>query len=230
MKLRLAMEDSAMATSTVRLNSRTGDDTRSHALIGVAFGGSLLVVASVVILLGIITAEAFYSATYTTFENEISDLGATRPPNSVIYQPSATIFNLTMMVSGVFIAATALALHGAYHVKRVTITMAILGVAIFGVGVFPGNRDPWHGLFAMTAFVDGGLAAILCAKILQAPFRHLSILLGTITLGSLLVAMLGDATPVMDNIGDGGLERWVAYPVVMWLAAFGGYLMVKPSD
>lgn len=26
-------------------------------------------------------------------------------------------------------------------------------------------------------------------------------------------------------IGDGGTERWVAYPIMLWLIGFGGYLM-----
>jgi hypothetical protein len=26
-------------------------------------------------------------------------------------------------------------------------------------------------------------------------------------------------------IGDGGTERWVAYPVVLWLVGIGGYML-----
>ena len=59
-------------------------------------GGGLLFVAGATILMGIITAEALYPGTFSTGANEISDLGGTRPPNSVILQPSATIFNLSM--------------------------------------------------------------------------------------------------------------------------------------
>ena len=41
--------------------------------------------------------------------------------------------------------------------------------------------------------------------------------------------MAGDATPLVDELGDGGIERWVAYPVVLWLVAFGGYLAGRGS-
>ena len=51
--------------------------------------GLLLAIAGSVILMGIITAESQYPFPYTTHDNEISDLGATRPPNSVTHQPSA---------------------------------------------------------------------------------------------------------------------------------------------
>jgi len=41
-------------------------------------GGSLLTIAGVTILMGIITAEALYPNTFTTGGNEISDLGGRR--------------------------------------------------------------------------------------------------------------------------------------------------------
>lgn len=64
--------------------------------------GILLFLAGSIALMGIITAEAFYPSgtAYTTFQSEISDLGATKPPNSIIYQPSATIFNMAMLFAG----------------------------------------------------------------------------------------------------------------------------------
>jgi hypothetical membrane protein len=77
-------------------------------------------------LMGIITAEAMYPDVYTTHDNEISDLGATRPPNSIIRQPSATIFNAIMVVSGVSILGGASMLHRAYGSKRATISLALL--------------------------------------------------------------------------------------------------------
>jgi hypothetical membrane protein len=42
-------------------------------------------------------AGSFALIGYTTFHSEISDLGATKPPNSLIYQPSTSIFNVTML-------------------------------------------------------------------------------------------------------------------------------------
>jgi hypothetical protein len=65
--------------------------------------GLLFFLAGAIILMGIITAEIFYPAGYSTANSEISDLGATRPPHSVSYQPSASIFNLTMIVGGLLI-------------------------------------------------------------------------------------------------------------------------------
>ena len=67
--------------------------------------GLLFFVAGSVILMGIITAEIFYPPGYSTANSEISDLGATRPPDSISYQPSASIFNATMILGGLLILA-----------------------------------------------------------------------------------------------------------------------------
>jgi hypothetical protein len=42
----------------------------------------------------------------------------------------------------------------------------------------------------------------------------------------LLTGSLGDT-----RLGEGGIERWIAYPTVLWLVAFGGYLLaVGPEE
>ena len=65
--------------------------------------GVLLSIAGAAILLGFITAEALYPGIYTTHTNTVSHLGASEPPNSVVLQPSAAIFDITMLVTGAMI-------------------------------------------------------------------------------------------------------------------------------
>lgn len=38
--------------------------------------------------------------------------------------------------------------------------------------------------------------------------------------------LLGEGTPLA-ALGVGGVERWVAYPVVIWVTGFGGYLAAR---
>ncbi len=186
--------------------------------------GSLLVVAGGVILLGIITAEALYPAPYSTGGNEISDLGGTEPPGSIVLQPSATIFDLSMIAVGLLvIVAAALYARGGGR-RSVAVPMAILGVGAFGVGVFPGSTGTPHALFALATFIAGGVAALAAGGATAAPFRYLSFVLGAITLLTLAsYSLLGDANP-MNGLGIGGIERWIVYPIVVWVTAFGGYL------
>lgn len=188
-------------------------------------GGALLFIAGAVILMGIITAEALYPAAYSTAQNEISDLGATRPPNSVILQPSATIFDATMIVTGLMIIGGAFFIHRIFCRVSVTTPLALLGIGALGVGIFPGNYAVMHPIFAMLTFVAGGLAAILAYKVATSPLKYISVLLGTISLLSLFLAIFLGEARLMGVLGDGGVERWVAYPVVLWLVGFGGYLL-----
>jgi hypothetical membrane protein len=192
--------------------------------------GCLLLLAGSAILLGIITAEALYPDVYTTFDNEISDLGATRPPNSIILQPSATVFNTLMMATGAMLFVAAFFLQDAFHTRRVTVSSALMGLGVLGVGVFPGNHGTLHPLFALMAFLSGGFAALLSSHIQVAPFRYFSMLLGGLALASLAIGVFGGESSVFfDQLGDGGVERWIAYPVVLWMVAFGAYLTVPTT-
>ena len=31
------------------------------------------------------------------------------------------------------------------------------------------------------------------------------------------------------ELGEGGLERWIVYPIVLWLVAFGSYLLAAAN-
>jgi hypothetical protein len=66
----------------------------------------------------------------------------------------------------------------------------------------------------------GGLMAITSFKIVSSPFKYMGILFGLITLVTLYTASF-----FIPIIGDGGTERWVAYPVVLWLTGLGSYLL-----
>ncbi|HEU5111384.1 MAG TPA: DUF998 domain-containing protein [Micromonosporaceae bacterium] len=185
--------------------------------------GTLLLLAGSAILLGIVTAEALYPAAYRTDENTISDLGGTRPPDSVVLQPSAAIFDATMVVTGLMIVFAAYLIHRGLARRATAIATGLLGLGVLGVGVFPGNTGP-HPAFAMLAFIAGGIAAIASSRALAPPLRYVFAGDGAIALTALAVGVfLLDWAPVA-SLGEGGVERWVAYPVVLWLVGFGANL------
>jgi hypothetical membrane protein len=182
--------------------------------------------AGAAILMGFITAEALYPGVYTTHTNTVSHLGASEPPNSVVLQPSAAIFDITMLVTGAMILAGAWFAYRALRRKPVLIPTALLGLGTLGVGIVPLTHPTPHTLFAFTAFVAGGVAIVLSSRLTAAPFRYLWMVLGTVALAATVLAL--DAfrswTPMVE-LGEGGLERWIVYPIVLWLVAFGSYLM-----
>lgn len=207
------------AATAPRTRAQAADRTRA-----LRTAGTLLTLAGSTILMGIITAEALYPGTFSTGGNEISDLGGTRPPAGIVLQPSATIFNVSMLLIGAMVLAGSWSIERGFGRRSVTLPIALLGIGSLGVGLFPGNTGTPHALFAMATFISGGVAAVSAAQIAAGPFRYLSLLLGTVALGTLGTYMvLGEASP-MAAMGVGGVERWIVYPIVLWIVAFGGYL------
>lgn len=192
------------------------------------FSGILFFLAGSLTLMGIITAEAFYPSGYSTFKSEISDLGATRQPNSISYEPSSSIFDSVMFLSGVMILMATFSVHNYFKKWGFTIPVILFGLGLVGVGIFPGNIRPYHGMSAMLAFLSGGVSAIMAFKITTSPFKFIGILFGLIALTTWCIAVFSPSL-LLPFIGAGGTERWVAYPLMLWLAGFGGYLMYNPK-
>jgi hypothetical membrane protein len=192
-----------------------------------AVAGALYSSAGFVLLMGIITAETKYPIFrhYTT-RQEISDLGGTRPPQGLVTQPSAMIFDTTMLIAGVLLLAGAFALWRLYRDRVLTVVSTLFGIGALGVGIFPGNTTP-HPIVAMIAFVCSALTAIAVFRVTPAPFRFMSLTVGLLSLIALTVAFLGDNSPIAKSIGIGGVERWVVFPMILWLAFFGGYLLAS---
>lgn len=180
--------------------------------------------AGVLIVMGTITAETQYPKPpgYNTFSNDISDLGGTVPAHSVITQPAAQIFDWTMIVTGIMLIVGSVLVHEVHRRRLLTISSVLLGVGVLGVGVFPGNVATIHPLFALDAFLFGGIAAICSGVVMsRSMFRYVALVLGATSLFFLVAG-----TSLLDGtLGAGGVERWIAYPVVTWMVLYGGYLL-----
>lgn len=186
--------------------------------------GALLFIAGILAFLGIITAESLYPG-YSTAQNTISDLGASLPPNSIIIEPSATIFNASMLVSGLLIFAAGYCIYRAFRKQVVALLVSLFGIGVLGVGIFDGSYGDIHAIFALFAFLAGGLSAVASYRIGKSPMNYFSALLGGISLLDLILYyIMMDSSPFA-VFGIGGLERWIAYPILLWVTGFGGYLM-----
>lgn len=90
-----------------------------------------------------------------------------------------------------------------------------------GVGLFPESFPAPHALFAFISFFFGGLVTLLVATQLRPPLRYVSVALGILGLVALVLFVTGQYL----GLGFGGMERMIAYPVLLWEVGFGGYLM-----
>jgi hypothetical membrane protein len=190
-----------------------------------AIAGILYSSAGFVLLMGIITAETKYPIFrhYST-RQEISSLGGTDPPHGLVTQPSAMIFDTIMLITGVLLLAGAFVLWRLYRNRILTVVSTLFGAGAFLVGIFPGNTTP-HPYVALIAFVFAPLTAIAAVRVTSAPFRYLSVSVGLLSLVAAIAGYLGDNSYFVKSIGIGGTERWQVFPIILWLACYGGYLL-----
>lgn len=183
--------------------------------------GILIFTGAVQFIIGMNVAEFLYPG-YSVSNNFISDLGATcRGSTCTVNQPSATIFNLSVSLLGLFILIGSYFLWREFQSPVVPILFALTGIGAIGVGMFPETSGMIHEFVSLIAFLFGGLSAISSIKIAKAPISYFSVLMGITS----LIALVLFAFEIYLGFGPGGMERMIAYPMLLWAAGFGGYLM-----
>ncbi len=173
--------------------------------------GLLLFVGGVQCVLGIIIAEALYPD-YSTSENWISDLGI---------GPSALIFNSSVFLLGVFGIIGTYFIQRAFNSRLFSILTAITSIGAIGVGLFTEDVMVLHAIFSLITFLFGGVSAIWSYRLQKPPLSYLSVLLGALAL--LAIALTFSGTYL--GLGKGGMERMIAYPVLLWIIGFGAHLI-----
>lgn len=190
--------------------------------------GVLLLTGGAGTLLGIVVAEALYPVPYDPGVNTVSDLAAMRPEN-LVRQPSAAIFDATMIAMGICIAAGAVLLHRSERRRPTTVSFLGLAAGMVGVGFVHGDQLTAHTALAYVAFLSGGAAAWCASAWQRGPSRWVLRALGTIALAALIGYTLLQGTAAMQALGEGGAERLVVYPVVLALVVLGTALAVPRS-
>nr|WP_276239888.1 DUF998 domain-containing protein [Halobaculum sp. DT55] len=151
----------------------------------------------------------------------ISDLGIL-PETAVIFNASLVLVGLLNLAGGYLFYRT--------HGKRWLLTVYTLaGLGAVGAGLFPLDTGGLHGLFALLAFLFFNVQALGTATILDGAMWALAVIAGSVGLVFVVLMALGDAgnAAAFGPIGHGGTERMIVYPVMLWLVAFGGYLLAK---
>jgi hypothetical membrane protein len=185
--------------------------------------GALVFVGGSQFVLGMLVAEALYPG-YSISQNYISDLGA---------GPSALIFNSSVFLLGLTIVASAYFVHRFFRSRLVTSLLVLAGAGAMGVGVFAENYPAMHEIVSDMAFIFGGLLPIASYRLVGKPLSYLSVVMGVLSLSAMVLLSaqysfnLGEQ--YLLGLGPGGMERMIAYPILLWETAFGGYLMA-PSQ
>jgi len=162
-------------------------------------------------------AQARYEGAYSRADDVISALGAADSAGRQLMNASFVV-QAALILAGALLLRPVL-LRGAGQLAPVLLGAAALGVLV--VGVFPTDGNgTMHAIGAVLYLVGGGLGLIALAYAV----RPRSEALGT-TLALLgLVATAATAfflTGVTQYLGEGGTERFAAYPLPIGLALAG---------
>ncbi len=182
--------------------------------------GVLLFAGAVIVIIGIHLAEFLYPG-YSVSGNFISDLGATCRAICIVYQPSALIFNSSVIIQGIFIILSSYLIWREFHDSIIAALMCLSGMGAVGVGLFPETAGFLHVIVSFITFFFGALAAIAASRLVKEPFSYFSVLMGLASLSALVLYGL----EIYLELGPGGMERMIAYPILLWAIGFGGYLM-----
>lgn len=185
--------------------------------------GLLLAIGSAQFIVVMMLGEAVAPG-YSMHDNAISDLG--------VIGETRLFFNASLVTIGLFNF-----LAGYYFVRihgdrRLMVVFFAAGVGAMGAGLVPLDSPLGiHGPFALLAFLFFNLEAILCARLVPNPLRTISVVAGAVGLVFLAVMVLVDSHVIdpSGTIGHGGVERMIAFPMLIWMTIFGGYLLQTPA-
>lgn len=165
-------------------------------------------------------AGAAMAPGYSININAISDLGVTGA--------TAWLFNSSLFLAGLLNAIGGYFLYRSYGRGWILPVFVLTGAGAMGAAVFTLDIPGIHGLFALAAFVFFNVEAIACASLIRGPLKAISIIAGIVGLVFLVTHAASDfgIMSLYGPIGHGGSERMIVYPALLWLAGFGGYLMV----
>jgi len=207
-------------TGSTEIVSLTKYDDRTVA-------GLLLFVLGAGFMTAIMLAAALVPG-YDFRGGAISDLG--------VFSESALLFNGGLLVVAVLNLAGGYLLYRRHGKRWLLAIYALASVGAVGTGLFPLDTGDAHSLFALLAFLFFNLEAIGTATLLRGAMRAISVLAGVLGIVFLVLMAVGDAgnAAAFGPIGHGGTERMIVYPVMLWLVAFGGYLLgstpASPSE
>ena len=85
--------------------------------------------------IAVVIADALFP-NYNIYFNHVSDLGANCNASCIVYQPGADIFNASLCILGVAVAAGAYLLRRSSVPNVFTVLLGAVGVAASGIGLF----------------------------------------------------------------------------------------------
>lgn len=182
--------------------------------------GILLFCAGIIMFMGIIASEIYYPPGYSTRNSPMSGLGGSKPPPIIIMQPSATIFNTSMIVAGILIMVSSFFIYKSLRKIFISSSLFGIGLGVWGLGTFSCVFFPVHYASSVLLFLASPLFVFSIFRFIQSPVRYVYLLFSI----TILCFDFGGTT-FTSLFGKGGAERLAIYPILFCLTGFGTYLI-----
>ena len=162
---------------------------------------------------------------YVSSIHYVSTLGTGK--TALFYNASTVIMGLSVFLSSLLIRR--------FSSSRVFFVLFLItGLATMGVGVFPEDSRPMHGIVTPIALIFGALAAVFSYRIHEKPASYFTVVLGLVSLitGLAFIPYLGlsvESRAMFMGLYKGTLERIVIYTNLMWVLILGSQLSSKPK-
>ena len=173
-----------------------------------------------------------WSPPYSLSRDTISDLGNTacaRFNGRYVCSPLHELMNVSFILLGLTMIAGSILVGPVVARRRAGslgfVWMAVGGIGVVVVGLFPENSVPlFHGIGATLPFLIGNAGVVLIGITAElAPvLRGVTLCAGLVSLAALVFYASGH----YGGLGEGGIERIVAYPQTVWLILLGTHLSI----
>jgi hypothetical membrane protein len=163
---------------------------------------------------------------YVSSIHYVSTLGTGK--TALFYNASTVIMGLSVFLSSLLIRR--------FSSSRVFFVLFLItGLATMGVGVFPEDSRPMHGIVTPIALIFGALAAVFSYRIHEKPASYFTVALGLVSLitGLAFIPYLGlsvESRAMFMGLYKGTLERIVIYTNLLWVLILGSQLSCKPKE
>jgi hypothetical membrane protein len=147
---------------------------------------------------------------------------------------TASIYNLSTIILGASLVAASINIRKFTISRTFFFLFLVAGLATIGVGVFPENSRPMHGIVTPVALIFGALAALFSYRIHDKPASYFSATLGALSLitGIAFIPYLGltvESRAMFLGLYKGTLERIVIYTNLLWVLILGSQLSKTPA-
>ncbi len=184
--------------------------------------GLLLAIGSIQWFFIVLISEGLYPGYVSSF-HYVSTLGTGQ---------TANLYNASTFLLGVCVVTASFLIRRFKPSRLFFALLLVAGLGTMGLGVFPEDSRPMHGIVTPITLIFGGLAGAFSFKAQTRPLSYLSMILGagSIVVGLLFIPYMGlsvESDAMYLGLYKGTLERIVIYPLILWMMTLGSQLARK---